>query len=73
MIIERHKGGPVGIDTIAASTGEDSQTIEDVYEPYLLQIGLLQRTPKGRCVTDFAYKHLDIPIPNRKESDPFSS
>ncbi len=73
MIIERHKGGPVGIDTIAASTGEDSQTIEDVYEPYLLQIGLLQRTPRGRCVTDFAYKHLEIAMPPTKESDPFSS
>ncbi|MBI1332383.1 MAG: Holliday junction branch migration DNA helicase RuvB [Armatimonadetes bacterium] len=65
MIIERHKGGPVGIDTIAASTGEDSQTIEDVYEPYLLQIGLLQRTPRGRCVTDFAYKHLEMTPPDQ--------
>ena len=54
LIIERHRGGPVGIETLAASTGEDSQTIEDVYEPYLLQIGMLQRTPRGRCVTDLA-------------------
>lgn len=69
VIIERHKGGPVGIDTIAASTGEDSQTIEDVYEPYLLQIGLLQRTPKGRCVTDFAYKHLEITPPASNGQD----
>jgi Holliday junction DNA helicase RuvB len=60
VIIERHGGGPVGVETIAASTGEDRQTIEDVYEPYLLQIGLLQRTPQGRCVTDFAYKHLQL-------------
>ena len=67
MIIERHGGGPVGIDTIAASTGEDSQTIEDVYEPYLLQIGLLQRTPRGRCVTDFAYQHLHMTPPANKE------
>ena len=67
MIIERHGGGPVGVDTIAASTGEDRQTIEDVYEPYLLQIGLLQRTPQGRCVTDFCYKHLQMTPPNRKE------
>ena len=67
MIIERHNGGPVGIDTIAASTGEDSQTIEDVYEPYLLQIGLLQRTPRGRCVTDFGYKHLQLEPPSKKE------
>ncbi len=65
VIIERHGGGPVGVETIAASTGEDRQTIEDVYEPYLLQIGLLQRTPQGRCVTDFAYKHLQIIPPNR--------
>jgi Holliday junction DNA helicase RuvB len=72
MIIERHKGGPVGIDTIAASTGEDSQTIEDVYEPYLLQIGLLQRTPKGRCVTDFAYKHLEINPPANNGRDLFN-
>lgn len=73
MIIERHKGGPVGIDTIAASTGEDSQTIEDVYEPYLLQIGLLQRTPRGRCVTDLAYKHLSIDPETGKGQDLFSS
>lgn len=73
MIIERHKGGPVGIDTIAASTGEDSQTIEDVYEPYLMQIGLLQRTPRGRCVTDFAYKHLNKQPPSGKDGDLFSS
>lgn len=72
MIIERHKGGPVGIDTIAASTGEDSQTIEDVYEPYLLQIGLLQRTPRGRCVTDLAYKHLSIDPETGKGQDLFS-
>ncbi|MEI7987048.1 MAG: Holliday junction branch migration DNA helicase RuvB [Armatimonadota bacterium] len=65
VIIERHGGGPVGVETIAASTGEDRQTIEDVYEPYLLQIGLLQRTPQGRCVTDFAYKHLQISPPIR--------
>lgn len=67
MIIERHNGGPVGIDTIAASTGEDRQTIEDVYEPYLLQIGLLQRTPQGRCVTDFAYKHLQMNPPSQQD------
>lgn len=73
MIIERHKGGPVGIDTIAASTGEDSQTIEDVYEPYLLQIGLLQRTPRGRCATDLAYKHLSIDPETGKGQDLFSS
>lgn len=69
LIIERHKGGPVGIETLAASTGEDSQTIEDVYEPYLLQIGMLQRTPRGRCVTDLAYKHLGMVAPKRELFD----
>jgi Holliday junction DNA helicase RuvB len=62
-MIERYKGGPVGLDTLAATTGEDSQTIEDVYEPYLIQIGMLQRTPRGRTVTDAAYRHLQIPPP----------
>lgn len=60
VIIERFKGGPVGIDTIAAATGEDRVTIEDVYEPYLIQKGLLHRTPKGRCVSEAAYEHLGI-------------
>lgn len=60
VIIERFKGGPVGIDTIAAATGEDRVTIEDVYEPYLIQKGLLHRTPKGRCVSEKAYEHLGI-------------
>ncbi|UNK19866.1 Holliday junction branch migration DNA helicase RuvB [Paenibacillus sp. N3/727] len=55
--------GPVGLDTIAATIGEESQTIEDVYEPYLLQIGFLQRTPRGRVVTPAAYSHLGIPYP----------
>ncbi len=71
IIIERHRGGPVGIDTLAASTGEDSQTIEDVYEPYLLQIGMLQRTPRGRCVTDLAYKHLGLTAPKSTDSQLF--
>lgn len=60
-IIERFKGGPVGIDTIAASIGEERVTIEDVYEPYLIQIGFLHRTQKGRMVSQQAYKHLGIP------------
>ncbi len=59
-IIERFKGGPVGIDTIAASIGEERVTIEDVYEPYLIQKGFLHRTPKGRVVSELAYKHLGI-------------
>lgn len=58
MMIENFGGGPVGLDTMAASTGEDTQTIEEVYEPYLLQIGYLNRTPRGRVVTPAAYRHL---------------
>lgn len=65
-IIERFKGGPVGIDTIAASIGEERVTIEDVYEPYLIQVGFLHRTQKGRVVSDLAYKHLGI---HREEQD----
>lgn len=59
-IIERFNGGPVGIEAIASSIGEEQTTIEDVYEPYLLQIGLLKRTPRGRMVTKKAYEHLNI-------------
>ena len=59
-IIERFDGGPVGLDTLAASVSEDSGTIEDVYEPYLLKNGFIQRTPRGRIVTDLAYAHLGI-------------
>lgn len=62
-IIEKFKGGPVGIETIAAATGEERDTIEDVYEPFLLQIGFLERTPKGRKVTSLAYRHLGYPEP----------
>lgn len=57
-IIDFYKGGPVGLDTLAASIGEEKVTIEDVYEPYLLQIGFLNRTPRGRVVTEFGYKHV---------------
>lgn len=63
-IIEKFRGGPVGLDTIAASIGEESQTIEDVYEPYLLQIGFLQRTPRGRVVTDLVYRHFQMEVPD---------
>ena len=59
-IIERFNGGPVGLDALASSIGEESSTIEDVYEPYLLQTGLLKRTARGRMVTDLAYQHLKI-------------
>ena len=59
-IIERYNGGPVGLAALASTIGEETTTIEDVYEPYLLQIGLLKRTARGRMVTDLAYKHLNI-------------
>lgn len=62
-IIEKFRGGPVGLDTIAASIGEEAETIEDVYEPYLLQIGFLQRTPRGRVVTGAVYDHFGMEIP----------
>ena len=62
-IIERFNGGPVGLDNLAATVGEDSGTIEDVYEPYLLQNGLIIRTPKGRVATKLAYEHFDMQIP----------
>lgn len=60
-IINNYQGGPVGLDTLAAAVGEESVTIEDVYEPYLMQIGFLTRTARGRCVTALAYDHLGIP------------
>ena len=63
-MIRNYNGGPVGLDTIAAAIGEEAITIEDVYEPYLMQIGFLSRTPRGRCVTGLAYKHLGIEQPN---------
>lgn len=62
-MIEKFGGGPVGLDTLAASLGEDAGTIEDVYEPYFLMNGLIQRTPRGRVVTELAYKHLGCPMP----------
>lgn len=61
-IINNYQGGPVGLDTLAAAVGEESVTIEDVYEPYLMQIGFLTRTARGRCVTKLAYDHLGIPL-----------
>ena len=60
-IINNFGGGPVGLDTIAASIGEESDTVEDVYEPYLMQIGFINRTPRGRMATRLAYEHLGIP------------
>lgn len=64
-IIERFKGGPVGLESLAASIGEEPQTLEDVYEPYLLQVGLIKRTPRGRVVTEQGYEHFQIPFMNR--------
>ena len=60
IMIEKFKGGPVGLDTLAAAIGEDTGTIEDVYEPYLLKNGFIMRTPRGRVVTDLAYTHLGL-------------
>jgi Holliday junction DNA helicase RuvB len=62
VMIDNFGGGPVGLDTLAASTGEERNTIEDVYEPYLLQIGFINRTPRGRVVLEKAYKHFNIPF-----------
>ncbi|MGI5897081.1 MAG: Holliday junction branch migration DNA helicase RuvB [Oscillospiraceae bacterium] len=59
-IIRNYGGGPVGLETLAAALGEESVTLEDVYEPYLMQLGFLSRTPRGRCVTDLAYEHLHL-------------
>ena len=66
-IIRNFRGGPVGLETLAATIGEESVTLEDVYEPYLLQIGFLNRTPRGRCVTMKAYEHLGIPYQGQME------
>jgi len=67
-IIQNYRGGPVGLETLAATIGEEAITLEDVYEPYLMQIGFLTRTPRGRCVTSLAYEHLHLPAPGQ-ESD----
>ncbi len=69
-IIDFYDGGPVGLETLAATVGEEAITIEDVYEPYLMQIGFLNRTPRGRCVTRLAYEHLGIPYKVRNTSLP---
>jgi len=67
-IIKYYAGGPVGLDTLAATIGEEPITIEDVYEPYLMQIGFLARTPRGRCATKLAYDHLGIPFSTKENS-----
>ena len=69
-IIDNYNGGPVGLETLAATIGEESVTLEDVYEPYLMQLGFLTRTPRGRCVTQKAYQHLHKPIPGGSVKEP---
>ena len=68
-MIETFRGGPVGLDTIAAYTGEDAGTVEDVYEPYLLKLGFIARTTRGRIVLPDAYRHLDYPVPAAVQQD----
>lgn len=68
-IIEKFSGGPVGLDTLSATTGEESGTIEDVIEPFLLQLGFIQRTPRGRIATENAYRHMNLPLPSRRKED----
>ena len=65
-IIQNYNGGPVGLETLAAVLGEEAVTLEDVYEPYLMQLGFLSRTPRGRCVTRLAYEHLGLPQPGQQ-------
>lgn len=71
-IIRNYGGGPVGLETLAAAIGEESVTLEDVYEPYLMQIGFLSRTPRGRCVTQLAYDHLHLENPNAPQEQQLS-
>ena len=68
-IIRNYSGGPVGLETLAATIGEEAITLEDVYEPYLMQLGFLTRTPRGRCVTAKAYEHLHIPYDGQTQFD----
>lgn len=67
-IMEYYSGGPVGLDTLAATINEDTVTLEDMYEPYLMQQGFLTRTPRGRCVTRKAYEHLGFPVPDGEDA-----
>ena len=69
-IIENYNGGPVGLETLAATINEEAMTLEDVYEPYLMQLGFLTRTPRGRCVTQKAYQHLHKPVPGGTVNEP---
>lgn len=69
-IIQNYAGGPVGLETLAATINEEAVTLEDVYEPYLMQMGFLTRTPRGRCVTPRAYEHLGLPLPGGAQAMP---
>ena len=67
-IATKFSGGPVGLSTLAAAVDEEQDTIEDVYEPYLLQQGLIKRTPRGRVITERGFEHLGLPVPERRRS-----
>jgi Holliday junction DNA helicase RuvB len=69
VIISKFNGGPVGLQSLAAATGEEMTTIEEVYEPYLMQLGLVSRTPRGRVATQAAYEHLNLKPPVIKQSN----
>ena len=69
-IIEKYQGGTVGVNTLAAALAEESDAIEEIYEPFLIQIGFLNRTPRGRVATQLAYEHFGI-VPNRRQSSLF--
>ena len=66
ILIDKFEGGPVGLQTLAAAASEENDTIEDIYEPYLMQLGLINRTPKGRVATKRAYEHLGRPYPHEQ-------
>ena len=66
-IIKKFAGGPVGVETLAATIGEDTSAIEDMYEPYLLQLGFIARTPRGRCATRLAYEHYGVAMPTNTQ------
>ena len=68
-MIDKFNGGPVGLDTLSATTNEEVSTIEDIVEPYLLQLGFVVRTNRGRCVTRLAYEHLGLPVPKSLKTE----
>lgn len=72
MIIKGYGGGPVGLETLASALGEEAVTLEDVCEPYLMQLGFLSRTPRGRCATALAYEHMSLPLPQERHTKPMA-